>query len=334
MDLRIRYMGLELPSPLIAGASPLTHDLDTARRLEDSGAAAIVMHSLFEEQLTREELSLHHHMSAVEHSHAEAVTYFPEPGEFAMGPDRYLEQLQRLARALSIPVMGSLNGVTTGGWIRYARLMQEAGADALELNLYDVATDPAETSQHVEQRLVDVVAQVKQSVTIPVAVKLSPFFSAPVHMARRLEHAGADALVLFNRFYQPDIDIDALDVTPALRLSDSHTLRMRLRWLAAIFGHVECALAATGGVHTGRDALKALMAGASAVQMTSAVLRKGPGQMKTVADEMAAWMEENQYESVQQMIGSMSLGRCPDPASYERANYMRVLQSWRPGNVV
>jgi dihydroorotate dehydrogenase (fumarate) len=334
MNLRTNYMGLELSSPLIAGASPLTHDLDIARKLEDSGAAAIVMHSLFEEQITRDELAMHHHTAAVEHSHAEAVTYFPELGEFSMGPDRYLEELQRLKRALSIPVMGSLNGVTTGGWIRYARLMQEAGADALELNLYEVATDPDETSQAVEQRLVDVVAQVKKSVTIPVAVKLSPFFSAPLHMARRLEQVGADALVLFNRFYQPDIDIDALDVTPALRLSDSHTLLMRLRWLAAIFGHVECTLAATGGVHTGRDALKALMAGASAVQMTSAVLRQGPGQVKTIAGEMAAWMEDNEYQSVQQMIGSMSLARCPDPASYERANYMKVLQSWRFGTVV
>lgn len=333
MHIQTTYLGLTLSSPFIAGASPITHHLDVARRLEDAGAGALVMRSLFEEQLTGTELALHHHTVSVEHSHPEALSYFPDVEDYKLDSDAYLEQLENLAGALSIPVIGSLNGTTTGGWTRYARLMQEAGASAIELNLYHVATDPDESGAQVEQRYIDVLTQVKQTVTIPVAVKLSPFFSAPVHMARLLDQAGADGLVLFNRFYQPDIDIDALDVTPALALSSSHTLLMRLRWLAATFGHVQCSLAATGGVHHGRDAIKALMAGASAVQVTSALLQNGPGHMATMRDEMLAWMDEHEYESVAQMIGSMSLLRCPDPARFERANYMKILQSWGVGGL-
>jgi dihydroorotate dehydrogenase (fumarate) len=334
MDLTTRYAGLELAGPLVAGASPITHDVGIARRLEDAGVSAIVMHSLFEEQIDRDELSLHHHMAQVEYSHAEALSYFPALDQFALAPDTYVEQLARVKRAVSVPVIGSLNGATPGGWTRYAKLMRQAGADAIELNVYYVATDPLESSADVEQRYLETVRCVKDSVDVPVAVKLSPFFSAPVHMARRLEAAGADALVVFNRFYQPDIDIDALDVAPALRLSDSSTLLMRLRWLAALFGNVECSLAATGGVHTGRDALKALMAGASAVQITSAVLRSGPEHVAEIQRDLCEWMEQNEYESVRQMIGSMSLQRCPDPTGFERANYMKVLQSWKYGTVV
>lgn len=329
MDLTTQYMGLTLANPLIAGASPLTQDLDVARRLEDAGASAIVMHSLFEEQIEREELSMFHHTAGLENIHAEAASYFPEPTHFDLEPDSYVEQIANLKQAIGVPVIGSLNGVTPGGWIRYAKLMAEAGADGIELNLYYLATDPTESAEAVEQRYLDVVRSVKETVTIPVAVKLSPFFSAPVHMAKRLADAGADALVLFNRFYQPDIDIEALDVVPALQLSDSSVLLMRLRWLAAVFGHVDCPLAATGGVHTGRDVLKALMAGANAVQITSAILRDGPKRVGEIEAELTQWMDEHEYESVQQMIGSMSLQRCPDPAAFERANYMKVLHSWK-----
>jgi dihydroorotate dehydrogenase (fumarate) len=331
MDLRTNYMGMELSSPLIAGASPITHELDIARQLEDCGAAAIVMHSLFEEQLTRDQLAYHHHTTAHSDAFAEALSYFPEPQSFRLSPDRYLEQISKLKRAVDVPVIASLNGVTKGGWTHYAKLMENAGADGLELNVYYLATNAEESGAAVEKRYLEVLAEVKRTLSIPIAVKLSPFFSAPVHMAKQLDADGASALVLFNRFYQPDIDIDELDVSPALQLSSSHTLLMRLRWLAAMFGNVSCQLAASGGVHTGRDALKALMAGASAVQMTSAILREGPQRITAVRDEMVAWMEEKEYESVHQMIGSMSLQRCPDPASFERANYMKVLQSWRYG---
>ncbi len=330
MDLSTTYLGLELPSPLVAGASPMSDDLDAARRAEDAGASMLVMHSLFEEQIEREQLAMHHHTEGVADAHPEALSYFPDPvGQFALGPDEYLEQLTKLKQALSIPIVGSLNGITTGGWVRYATLMQGAGADALELNVYYLATDPDEPPDVVEQRYADILAAVKQSVTIPVALKLSPFFSSLVYTARRLDEAGADALVLFNRFYQPDIDIDALDVVPALHLSTSEALRLRLRWLAALFGQVGCGLAATGGVHDGRDAIKALMAGANTVQMTSALLRHGPEHIRTVQTELTQWLEENEYESLRQMIGSMSLMRCPDPANFSRTNYMKVLQSWR-----
>jgi len=334
MNLRTKYMGLELSNPLIAGASPLTPELDVARALEDHGASALVMHSLFEEQITIEEQSLHKDLSAHEDAHAEASSYFPGPIDgFALGPDTYLEQIAQLKKAVSIPVIGSLNGSTRGGWIRYAKLMQEAGADALELNVYYLATDPGEASEAVEKRYTDVLSAVKEGVSIPVAMKLSPFFSALSHTAKLLDKGGADGLVLFNRFYQPDIDIDELDVVPALHLSDSSELLLRLRWLAALFGHVGCSMAATGGIHSGRDALKALMAGANAVQMTSAIMRHGPAVVTKVRTEMTTWMEEHEYESVEQMIGSMSLQRCPDPAGFARANYMKVLQSWRHGSM-
>lgn len=333
-DLSTRYMGLALRSPLIAGASPLTHDLDVARKLEDAGAAALVMHSLFEEQIEGDELAFHHHTAGVADAHPEASSYFADPPEFTLAPDAYVEQLARLKAALSIPVIGSLNGATPGGWTRYATLMQEAGADGIELNIYYLATDPHESAQDVERRYLDTVRTVRAAVTVPLAVKMSPFFSAPVYTARQLDGAGADALVVFNRFYQPDIDIEELDVTPALHLSSSSTLLMRLRWLAALFGHVGCSLGATGGVHTGRDAIKALMAGAAAVQMTSAILRHGPERVGVIARELRGWLEEHEYESVEQMIGSMSLRRCPNPAGFERANYMKVLQSWKFGTFV
>lgn len=328
MNLKTAYMGLELDCPIVVGASPFADDVHACVELEAHGAGAIVMHSLFEEQITRGELALHHHIDAYDDAHPEASSYFPEPAAFVLGPDTYLGQLSRLKDALSIPVIASLNGVTPHGWVRYAKLMEEAGADAIELNVYHVATDPDEDPREVEQRYVDVQTAVQLEVRVPVATKLSPFFSAPIHMAKRLDDAGADALVLFNRFYQPDIDVFELDVAPQVMLSDSSALLLRLRWLAATFGHVGCSLAATGGVHSGLDAVKAIMAGASVVQMTSALLRHGPSYLSKVKGELSQFMEANGYETVEQMCGCMSLLRCPDPNAFSRANYMRVLQSW------
>jgi dihydroorotate dehydrogenase (fumarate) len=304
-------------------------DLDTVRRLEDAGAAAIVMHSLFEEQITREQVQTFLHTEVHGESFAEALSYFPSPERFALGPEEYLEHLGRVKEAVRIPVIASLNGTTLGGWLDYARLMQQAGADALELNLYVVATDPEESGQDIEDRAVQIVRDLKRALHIPVAVKLSPFFTSLAHFASRLDNAGADALVLFNRFYQPDIDAEELEVSRTLHLSDSSELPLRLRWLAVLSGRVSASLAVTGGVHSALDAVKAVMTGAHAVQMVSALLRGGPGYLKTVRAEMAAWIEAHEYDSLAQMQGSMNLLACPDPQVYERANYMLMLQGWR-----
>jgi len=329
MDLSTTYLGFRLPHPLMPGASPMVDSLDTVQRLEEAGAAAIVMHSLFEEQILQEQWATIYHMDVHAESFGEALSYFPRPGEFALGPEQYLAQIARIKKAVHIPVIASLNGTTAGGWVEYARRMEEAGADALELNVYYLATDPEEPAATVEQRTLDILRTVKQTVSIPVAVKLSPFFSSLAHFATELDVAGADALILFNRFYQPDIDIEQLEVTPKLELSNSSELLLRLRWLAILSEKVRCSLAVTGGVHTARDAIRAIMAGAHAVQMVSALLRGGPAYLRTVLDEMTTWMEEHEYTSLRQMRGSMSLARCPDPAAFERANYIRVLQGWR-----
>jgi dihydroorotate dehydrogenase (fumarate) len=328
MNLSTTYLGFTLPHPLMPGASPLVDDLDTVRQLEDAGAAAIVMHSLFEEQITAEE-EVAGRLAAHGDSFAEALSYLPEVPAFALGPDRYLEQLSRIREAVAVPVIASLNGVTPAGWLEYARLMEQAGAHALELNVYHLATDPAESASAVEARVLDVLRAVRGAVRLPLAVKLSPFYSALAHLARELDSLGADGLVLFNRFYQPDIDPEALEVVPALQLSDSSELRLRLRWLAILHGRLRPTLAASGGVHTGLDALKAVLAGAHAVQMVSALLRHGPEHLAVVRAELARWLEEHEYDSLAQAQGSMSLLRCPDPAAFERANYLRVLQSWR-----
>ncbi|MGE0707714.1 MAG: dihydroorotate dehydrogenase-like protein [Planctomycetota bacterium] len=328
MDLRTTYLGLELPHPLMPGASPLVDDLDAVRRLEDAGAAAIVMHSLFEEQLTGEELAT---LSALEdpaESFAEARTYLPTPPGFALGPDDYLEQLARIKAAVSCPVIGSLNGVTPSGWLDYAQLIEQAGADALELNTYHLATDPGEEAATVEQRTLDVLRAVEARVSIPVAVKLSPYYSSLSAFAARLEQAGAAGLVLFNRFYQPDLDMEQLEVLRQLRLSDPSELALRLRWLAVLSAQRSCSLAASGGVHSGLDAVKALASGAHAVQLVSALLQRGPEHLATVRAELERWLEEHEYESLRQLQGSMNLARCPDPRAYERANYVRMLQSW------
>ena len=328
MNLATTYLGLALPHPLMPGASPLVDDLDMVRRLEDAGAAAIVMHSLFEEQIAAEEQAAVH-VAGHGDSFGEALSYLPGPPPFALGPDRYLEQLRRIGEAVAVPVIASLNGATPGGWLEYARLLEQAGADALELNVYHVATDPAETAAAVEARVLDVLRAVRAAVALPLAVKLSPFYSSLAHLAQQIDLLGADGLVLFNRFYQPDIDPEVLEVVPSLRFSDSSELRPRLRWLAILSGRVQLGLAASGGVHTGLDALKAVMAGAHAVQLVSALLRHGPGHLAVVRADLAHWLEEHEYESLAEARGSMSLQRCPDPAAFERANYLHVLQSWR-----
>jgi dihydroorotate dehydrogenase (fumarate) len=302
-------------------------DLDMVRRLEDAGASAIVMHSLFEEQILAEQREALLFESFSE-SFAEAVSYAPDSRTFALGPDEYLEQIQRIRQAVSVPVIASLNGTTPRSWIEYARLIEQAGAHALEINVYDVPTDPLETGEDVERRTLETAEAVRSAVSIPVAVKLSPFFSSLASLARRLDLSGIAGLVIFNRFYQPDIDIEALDVVPTVRLSDSGELLLRLRWLAILSGRVKASLAVTGGVHTSHDAIKAVMAGAHAVQMVSALLRHGPEQLRRVREEMIQWMEEHGYESLRQMQGSMNLARSGNPSALERSNYMRVLQSW------
>jgi dihydroorotate dehydrogenase (fumarate) len=329
MDLSTKYLGFDLPHPLMPGASPLVDDLDAVRRLEDAGASAIVMHSLFEEQIREEQILTAYNLEQAA-SFPEAMAYFPRSEEFVLGPDQYLAQIRRIKEAVSVPVVASLNGVTHRGWLRYAALIEEAGADALELNFYHVATDPFEPGRQVEAVLLDIVRTVKKAVEIPVAVKLSPFFSSFAHLARELDQAGADGLVLFNRFYQPDIDVEALEVVPRLHLSGSAELLLRLRWMAILSGRLRASLAVSGGVHTAQDVVKAVMTGAHAAQMVSALLRQGPDYLRTVRIALERWMEEHGYESLQQMQGSMSLLRCPNPAAFERANYMRILQSWRP----
>lgn len=329
MDLSTTYLGIRLPNPLMPGASPMADQLDWVKRLEDAGASAIVLRSLFEEQITHEQQGMIHHMEIHEEGFAEALSYFPKPENFAFGPHEYVEQVRKVKKAVAIPVIASLNGVTAEGWTDYARKLQEAGADALELNVYFVATDPFETGSAVEHRLLEVARLVKAAVKIPVAVKLSPYFSSIANLAHKLDDVGADGLVLFNRFYQPDIDLEALEAVPSLHLSDSSELLLRLRWLAVLNGKVRAGLAVSGGVHTGADAIKAVMTGASAVQLVSALLQKGPGYLKTVREQMASWLEQHEYHSLAQARGSMSLEKSPNPAAYERANYMKVLQSYR-----
>ncbi len=329
MDLSTTYLGLKLAHPLLPGSSPLTADLDAVKRVAEAGAAAIVMHSLFEEQITGEQIRARETVEVHEESSAEAGSYLPKPEEYRLGPQEYLEQIGKVKKAVQVPVIASLNGNTPGGWLEYAKLIEKAGADALELNVYEVATDPQDAPQAVEQRTVEMVRSVKKLVRIPVAVKLSPFYTSLPHLARRLDEAEADGLVLFNRFYQADIDVEELEVVRTLRLSDSSDLLLRLRGLAVLSGRVKASLAATGGVHTGVDAVKALMSGAHAVQLVSAILKNGPGHLQKVHKEMASWMEAHDYQSVRQMQGSMNLAKCPNPKVYERAQYIRILQGWR-----
>ncbi len=327
MDLRTSYLGFELPHPLIVGASPICDDLDLVRRAVDAGAAAIVMHSLFEEQVEFETIT-HESVEAHGLSFAEAASYLPQPGEFVLGPDAYLEQIRKLKRFVGVPVIASLNGVTDSGWLHYARLIEQAGADALELNVYAVSHDPRETAAEVEDRVVHMVQHVARETRLPIAVKLSPFWTSLAHLSRRIEQAGAQGLVLFNRFYQPDIDPELLDVKLSLRYSDPGELLLRLRWLALLSGRTKLSLSASGGVHTGRDALKAVMAGANSVQMVSALLQHGPEQLTRVRTELSQWLEEHEYRSLRQAQGSLNLIHTPRPEVYERGNYLKILQGW------
>ena len=329
MELATTYLGLQLKNPVMPGASPLVDQLDTVRRLEDAGAGAVVMRSLFEEQITNDQLAEFAHIETPAESTSEATSFFPRMEDYAFGPDRYLEQISRIKESVDIPVIGSLNGVSLGGWIDSARLIQQAGADALELNVYYIATDPNESGTEVEQRTLDILQAVKESVTIPIAVKLSPFFSSPGHFAKQLDAMGAAGVVLYNRFYQPDIDIEELEATHRLGLSDSTELRLRLRWAAILHGHLKADIAVSGGVHTVEDIIKAIMCGANVVQVVSCLLKYGPSYIGSLISGVRHWLEDHEYESIDQMRGSMSLQHCPDPTVFERANYLRVLQLWK-----
>ena len=329
MDLSTTYMGLRLKNPVVASASPLSSTLDGIRRLEDAGVGAVVMHSLFEEQIYLESVSLSDHLDRGTFSTAEALSYFPEMKAYGTGPERYLEVLHAAKTAVKVPVIGSLNGTTPGGWIEYARLIEEAGADALELNVYFIPANPYVTGETVERRYFDILRDVKRAVSIPVAMKLSPFFSSIGDVSRRLVEEGADALVFFNRFYQPDFDLEKLEVEPRLVLSRSHELRLPLCWVAILYGELLADFAVTSGVHTYEDVLKSLMAGAKVAMMASELLQNGLGRVPLILDEIEEWMARNEYESVTQMIGSMSRANVADPAAFERANYMKMLASYR-----
>ncbi len=330
MEMGTDFLGMRLKNPLVPSATPLAREISTLRRMEDLGAAAVVMHSLFEEEITLESQMLDRHFIQGTESFAEALTYFPEVGPYRAGPDHYLEHLHRAAEALSIPVIGSLNGVSAGGWVRYAGEIEQAGAAALELNMYFVPTDPDHSAQALESLYIELVEAVKAELMIPLIVKLSPFFSSLPNFARRLTQAGAQGLTLFNRFYQPDLDIEALEVVPHLVLSDSDDLRLPLRWIAILHGRIEADLALTSGVHTAEDAIKGLMAGASVIMMTSELLQRGVGRLGEILQELEHWLVDHEYESVEQLWGSMSQANCASPAAFERANYMKVLGSYAP----
>ena len=330
MDLSTRYLGFDLPHPFMPGASPMVDDLDSVKQLEDAGAAAICMNSLFEEQIVHEEVAAARHTEDPANSFAEALSYFPEPDSLSYGPDEYLNKVRRVVEAVEVPVIGSLNGTTKGRWLEYAGLIEETGADALELNVYHLATDPNESGAELEQRFIEIVAEVKQQISIPVAVKLSAYYTSLANFGKRLVDAGADGLVLFNRFYQADIDVEELEVQRTLVLSTSSALLLRLRWLAILSGQLDCSFAVSGGVHGEIDSVKAIMTGADAVQMVSALLKHGPDYLRIVRRELAQWLIDHDYDSLAQAKGSMNLSRSPDPGAYERANYMDILKSWKP----
>ncbi len=328
VDLSTSYLGLSLKNPVIASASPISKKLDGFRKLEDAGASAVVMYSLFEEQIVHESLALDHFLNRGTDTYAESLTYFPDLQNYNVGPEDYLELIRKAKAAVSIPVIGSLNGVSTGGWIDYAKRIEQAGADALELNMYYLATDINLTSQELEQNYVDLVKEVRGQVKIPLAVKLSPYFTALPNLANRLTQVGAKGLVMFNRFIQPDLDIETLEVTPNLILSNSNELRLPLRWIAILYGRIQADLALTTGVHSAQDVLKAVMAGASGAMLTSALLMHGTKRITEILNDMQMWMETFEYSSVQQMKGSMSQRAVAEPAAFERANYMKALSSF------
>jgi len=330
MDITTNYLGFKLRSPLVPAASPLCDDLDNLKRLEDAGAGAIVLPSLFEEQLRVDRTELTERLEQGTHSFAEALTYFPEPSEFKVGPETYLEQIRAAKDTVTVPVIASLNGSTLGGWTDYARQIEQAGADAIELNIYAIPTDPDLPAARIEETYENIVRSVKQQVSVPVAVKLGPYFTNFAHMAARLDQAGADGLVLFNRFYQPDIDLENLEVVPNILLSTPMAMRLPLRWIAILYGRIRADLAATSGIHRATDAIKMLMAGAAIATMASALLRHGILHLAAVEEELRRWMEEHEYESVDQLRGSMSQRSCPDPSSFERAQYMKAISIFKP----
>jgi dihydroorotate dehydrogenase (fumarate) len=329
MDLSTTYMGINLPHPIVASASPLSDSVDNIKRMEDAGAAAVVMFSLFEEQIRHEAAAMEHFMSYGSESFPEALSYFPEVEDYHMGTEHYLDILREAAEATDIPVIGSLNGITNEGWIEYAQHMEQAGASAIELNIYYIPADISVSGREVEERYVEITRAVKQSVSIPVALKLSAYFSSMGHMARQFDEAGADALVLFNRFYQPDIDIDKLEVISNLNLSSANQIRIRLLWIALLYGRVKASLAATTGVHTSAEVIKYVMAGADAVMTTGALLRNGIGYLSTLHKDLREWMERKEYRSIEQMKGSMSQQNVADPTAFERANYIKILERYK-----
>src|SRR5579862_16026 len=328
MNLTTTYLDLKLRTPLVAAASPLSEEIDNIKRMEDAGASAVVLYSLFEEQLRQDRAELAHHLEQGTESFAEALTYFPEPESFHLGPEEYLQHIARAKKATRIPIIASLNCSSTGAWTSYAKQIEQTGADALELNIYYIPTDLDLPGAKVEQTYLDILKAVKSQVTIPVAVKLSPFFSNFANMAKRLDTAGADGLVLFNRFYQPDIDLETLEVKPNILLSTPMAMRLPLRWIAILYGHIHASLAATSGLHRATDVLKMLMAGADVTMLCSVLIRHGVQQIGVIEREMVAWLEEHEYESVAQLQGSLSQKNCADPAMFERAQYMRALSSY------
>ncbi len=328
VDLSTNYLGLKLKNPLAVAACPMTESAEVLRRLEDAGASAAVFPSLFEEQIEHDASELIHAQEWTTDRYAEMLTFYPESDDYRFGPDEYLEKIAAAKKAVSMPIIGSLNGVSSGGWIRYAKMIQEAGADALELNIYFVAADPDESGEEVENRYVDLVAAVKKSISIPLAVKIGPYFSSPGHVAKRLVNAGADGLVLFNRFLQPDFDLETLSTVPRLVLSTPFELLLPLRWIAILHGRVNASLALTSGIHEAEDLAKALLAGADVGMVASVLYKKGVDQVRTMIRALSAWMEYKEYESVQQLKGSMSQENCPDPSAFARGNYMKMLQSF------
>jgi dihydroorotate dehydrogenase (fumarate) len=330
VDLTTTYLGLKLKNPLVASAAqPISEKVETAKRLEEAGISALVMYSLFEEQVIHESLELDHYLFTGTDFSREVSSYYPQEGSFLLAPEAYIEAVNKTKKALKIPVIGSLNGVSTGGWIKYARKIEDAGADALELNLYYLATDPTITASELEDSYIELVGDVCRSIKIPVAVKLSPFLTAIPNVANRLTSAGAKGLVLFNRFYQPDIDLETLEVVPNLVLSNSNDLRLPLRWIAILYGRIQADLALTSGIHTGEDVLKATMAGASVAMLTSELLQKGFGRVPAILSDVEQWMVDHEYTSIQQMKGSLSQKSVKEPAAFERANYMKILNSYK-----
>jgi len=332
MDLTTNYLGMVLKNPIVASSSPLSHTVDSIRRLEDAGTAAVVMYSLFEEQIGFDSYYIDHHLTQGIDSYAESISYFPDMQSYNVGPDEYVNLIRLAKEAVDIPIIGSLNGASVGGWTDYATLIEEAGADALELNIYYLPTNTQISGIEVEALYLDILSSVRQTVTIPVAVKIGPFFSSIPNMANRLSDAGADGLVLFNRFYQPDFDLENLEVAPRLVLSSSDDLRLPLRWVAILYGRLTADFAITSGIHTSHDVIKGVMAGARVTMMASELLQKGVRRVGQVLNELVTWMNEHEYESVMQMIGAMSQKHCAEPAAFERANYVKMLDSYRPLN--